>query len=144
MDNNAVERTLREPVVGRKNYAGSRALWSGQLLVQMLSLLATLKLWESEPTAVVDRVSASVCAGRRMRPCRALSLAALEPVPTNSSGLGPRADATGFDVAGQSPPTRKVPNSDEGTKGLLLRSRPGGETRADVDINSNTTCSPKS
>jgi transposase len=49
MDNNAVERTLREPVVGRKNYAGSRALWSGQLLVQMLSLLATLKLWGINP-----------------------------------------------------------------------------------------------
>ncbi len=49
MDNNAVERTLREPVVGRKNYAGSRALWSGQLLVQMLSLLATLKLWDLNP-----------------------------------------------------------------------------------------------
>jgi len=49
MDNNAVERTLREPVVGRKNYAGSRALWSGQLLVQMLSLLATLKLWSLNP-----------------------------------------------------------------------------------------------
>ena len=49
MDNNAVERTLREPLVGRKNYAGSRALWSGQLLVQLLSLLATLKLWGLNP-----------------------------------------------------------------------------------------------
>ena len=50
MDNNTVERTLREPVVGRKNYAGMReALWSGQLLVQMLSLLATLKLWGLNP-----------------------------------------------------------------------------------------------
>ena len=49
MDNNAVERTLREPVVGRKNYAGSRALWSGQLLVMVLSLLATLKLWGLNP-----------------------------------------------------------------------------------------------
>jgi len=45
MDNNAVERTLREPVVGRKNDAGSRALWSGQLL----ALLATLELWGLNP-----------------------------------------------------------------------------------------------
>lgn len=45
MDHTAVERTLREPVVGRKNYAGSRALWSGPLLVQLLSLLATRKGW---------------------------------------------------------------------------------------------------
>jgi transposase len=49
MDNNAVERTLREPVVGRKNYAGWRALWSGQLLVRLLSLLATLKWWGINP-----------------------------------------------------------------------------------------------
>jgi transposase len=49
MDNNAVERTLRDPVIGRKNYAGSRALWSGQLLVVLLSLLATLKLWGLNP-----------------------------------------------------------------------------------------------
>jgi transposase len=49
MDNNAAERTLRNPVIGRKNYAGSRALWSGQLLVRMLSLLATLKLWGLNP-----------------------------------------------------------------------------------------------
>ena len=48
-DNNAAERTLRAPVVGRKNYAGSRALWSGQLLVEVLSLLATLKLWGLNP-----------------------------------------------------------------------------------------------
>jgi len=45
MDNNAAERVLRGPVVGRKNYAGSRAAWSGQLLVMMLSLLGTLRQW---------------------------------------------------------------------------------------------------
>jgi transposase len=49
MDNNTIERTLREPVVGRKNYAGSRALWSGQLLVNLLSLLATLQLGQLNP-----------------------------------------------------------------------------------------------
>ena len=31
MDNNAVERTERGPVAGRKNYYGSGAVWSGQL-----------------------------------------------------------------------------------------------------------------
>jgi transposase len=45
MDNNAAERVLRGPVVGRKNYAGSRAVWSGELLVMVLSLLATLAQW---------------------------------------------------------------------------------------------------
>ena len=46
MDNNAVERTERGPVVGRKNYYGSGAVWSGQLAAMLFSLLATLRLWE--------------------------------------------------------------------------------------------------
>ena len=67
MDNNAVERTLREPVVGRKNYAGSRALWSGQLLVQVLSLLATLKLWGMNPRLwLAAYLEACAQAGRRV------------------------------------------------------------------------------
>ena len=51
MDNNTVERgRCGEPVVGRKNYAWGRGvLWSGQLLVQMFSLLATLKIWGLNP-----------------------------------------------------------------------------------------------
>jgi transposase len=49
MDNNAVERTERGPVVGRKNYYGSGAVWSGQLAAMLFSLLATLKLWELNP-----------------------------------------------------------------------------------------------
>jgi transposase len=31
LDNNASERALRNPVVGRKNYYGSRSIWSGCL-----------------------------------------------------------------------------------------------------------------
>jgi transposase len=49
MDNNVIERQLRDPVVGRKNYAGSRALWSGQLMVLVFSVLATLELWGLQP-----------------------------------------------------------------------------------------------
>jgi transposase len=49
MDNNAVERTERGPVVGRKNYYGSGAVWSGQLAALLFSLFATLKLWELNP-----------------------------------------------------------------------------------------------
>jgi len=51
MDNNAVERTERGPVVGRKNYYGSGAVWSGQLAAMLFSLLATLRLWELNPRA---------------------------------------------------------------------------------------------
>jgi transposase len=45
MDNNAAERAERGPVVGRKNYYGSGALWSGQLAALLFSLFETLKLW---------------------------------------------------------------------------------------------------
>jgi transposase len=49
MDTNAVERTLRGPVVGRKNYSGSGALWSGWLAAMLFSLLETVERWELNP-----------------------------------------------------------------------------------------------
>ena len=42
MDNNDCERSLRSLVVGRKNYYGSGALWSGDLAVVLFTLFATL------------------------------------------------------------------------------------------------------
>lgn len=45
MDNNLAERDMRAPVVGRKNFYGSGARWSGELAATMYSVLATLKLW---------------------------------------------------------------------------------------------------
>jgi len=51
MDNNGSERCLRGPAVGRKNYYGSAAEWSGQLAALLFSLLATLQRWEINPRA---------------------------------------------------------------------------------------------
>ena len=45
LDNNAAERQVRGPVVGRKNYYGSGAVWAGQLAAVMFSILETLRLW---------------------------------------------------------------------------------------------------
>lgn len=45
MDNNASERTLRAPVVGRKSYYGSGALWSARFTAVMFSIFATLELY---------------------------------------------------------------------------------------------------
>jgi transposase len=45
LDNNAAERAERGPVVGRKNYYGSGAVWSGQLAAILFSVLETLRLW---------------------------------------------------------------------------------------------------
>ena len=49
MDNNLSERRLRGPALGRKNYYGSGALWSGRLAAALFSILATLKLWQINP-----------------------------------------------------------------------------------------------
>jgi transposase len=51
MDNNTAERAQRGPVVGRKNYFGSGAVWSGRLAALMFSLLQTLCLWQLNPRA---------------------------------------------------------------------------------------------
>jgi transposase len=49
MDNNLSERRLRGPALGRKNYYGSGALWSGRLAATLFSILATLTLWQINP-----------------------------------------------------------------------------------------------
>ena len=49
MDNNPAERGLRPSVIGRKNYYGSRAIWSAELSAIMFTLLETLKLYEMNP-----------------------------------------------------------------------------------------------
>lgn len=49
MDNNTAERAQRGPVVGRKNYYGSGAAWSGRLAALLFSLFQTLCLWQVNP-----------------------------------------------------------------------------------------------
>ena len=44
LDNNASERRVRSPALGRKNYYGSGSLWSGRLAATLFSLFATLNL----------------------------------------------------------------------------------------------------
>lgn len=45
IDNNQAERSMRSPVVGRKNFNGSGSEVSAQLAATMYSLFATMKLW---------------------------------------------------------------------------------------------------
>lgn len=49
MDNNACERALRGPVVGRKNYYGSGSRCSARLTAAVFSILQTLQLWRINP-----------------------------------------------------------------------------------------------
>ena len=45
IDNNAAERSMRSPVVGRKNFNGSGSEVCAELAATMYSLFATMKLW---------------------------------------------------------------------------------------------------
>lgn len=49
MDNNPAERTIRNPVIGRKNYYGSGSIWSAELAAMMFSIFQTLILWGINP-----------------------------------------------------------------------------------------------
>lgn len=49
MDNNTSERSLRGAALGRKNYYGSGAVWSGQLAMMLFSVFATLQKWALNP-----------------------------------------------------------------------------------------------
>ena len=49
MDNNYSERLVRNPAIGRKNYYGSGAEWSGRLAMMLFSIFATLALWKINP-----------------------------------------------------------------------------------------------
>ena len=51
MDNNRAERGLRNPVIGRKNYYGSGAVWSGMLSVMLFTLFQTQEMNHLDPHA---------------------------------------------------------------------------------------------
>jgi transposase len=64
MDNNTAERTERGPVVGRKNYYGSGAVWAGRLAAMLFSVLQTLCLWRINPrTWLTTYLTACAAAG---------------------------------------------------------------------------------
>lgn len=67
MDNNRAERIERGPVVGRKNYWGSGAKWSGELTATLFSLLETLELNQINPRLWL-RAYLNECAARGGKP----------------------------------------------------------------------------
>jgi transposase len=64
MDNNRGERCERGPVVARKNFYGSGALWSGRLAAMLFSLFQTMQAWGVEVGKwLTDYLSACAQAG---------------------------------------------------------------------------------
>ncbi len=49
MDNNLAERSLRNPVTGRKRYQGSGSIWSAELAALMFTAFQTILLWDINP-----------------------------------------------------------------------------------------------
>jgi transposase len=51
LDNNATERAIRGPVVGRKNHYGSKSRSGTQVAATLYTILETLKLHDVDPSA---------------------------------------------------------------------------------------------
>jgi transposase len=68
LDNNYGERLIRGPAVGRKNYYGSGAEWSGRLAMMMFSIFATLILWKLNPRAWLNGYFAACAANGGQAP----------------------------------------------------------------------------
>ena len=63
-DNNTAERALRNPVIGRKNFYGSGALWAADLAADIWTITATAAQNDLEPLALLeDYLSACARAG---------------------------------------------------------------------------------
>ena len=62
LDNNATERAIRGPVVGRKNHYGSKSRRGTEVASRLYTILETCKLHDVDPAAYLH---AAVIAGDR-------------------------------------------------------------------------------
>jgi transposase len=67
LDNNAAERALRTPVIGRKNYYGAQAEWAAHLAAAVWTITATAERNQREPLAFLTAYL-NACAEARGRP----------------------------------------------------------------------------
>jgi transposase len=68
LDNNASERLICNPAVGRKNYYGSGSEWSGRLAMMLFSIFATLVVWKLNPRKWLDWYFAACAASGGQAP----------------------------------------------------------------------------
>ena len=84
MDNNAAERALRGPVVGRKNYYGSGSRWSARLAAVLFTILQTLGAVADQPATLAELLSAI------LRRIGQPGTAAIEEIPALGNGPRPK------------------------------------------------------
>jgi transposase len=70
LDNNATERAIRGPVVGRKNHYGSRSRSGTEVASRMYSILETCKLHDVDPGAYVHAAVIAADRGELVVPWR--------------------------------------------------------------------------
>lgn len=68
LDNNATERALRGPVVGRKNHYGSKSRRGTEVAATLYSILETAKLQKIDPAAYVTAAIAAADRGETLLP----------------------------------------------------------------------------
>jgi transposase len=106
MDNNEAERRERGPVVARKNFYGSGALWSGRLAALLFSLFQTLQVWGMD-TGKWLTAYLSACAKAQGQPPPDLQ----RFLPWNLTS----AERERLSVAKPRPPDSKPPNATAST-----------------------------
>lgn len=77
LDNNATERALRGPVIGRKNHHGSRSRRGTEVAALIYSLVETAKLNDVEPKAYLRRAVHAALANKPLPLPHALATSAL-------------------------------------------------------------------
>lgn len=101
MDNNGAERAVRPAAIARKNFYGSGAKWSGELMAMLMSLFQTLLLHQIDPRKYLTAYL-QACADNGSR-----APADIEPwLPWNFSSLQSTSEETGTTqraAAGPSP-----------------------------------------
>ncbi|HCU94667.1 MAG TPA: IS66 family transposase [Actinobacteria bacterium] len=78
LDNNAAERAVRTPVVGRKNYNGSGSRWAAELAGHAWTILGTARISGHNPRAYLDTYLRA-CAEAGGKPPAGQALEALLP-----------------------------------------------------------------
>jgi len=89
LDNNAAERALRTPVVGRKNYYGSNAEWAAHLAARVWTITATAERNGLEPLAYLTEIL-TTCGTLRGEPLQGQALERLLPWHHDPAGPGSR------------------------------------------------------
>ncbi len=68
MDNNATERAIRGPVVGRKNHYGSKSRRGTEVAAILYSILETVKLHDIDPAAYLAAAVEAAARGETLLP----------------------------------------------------------------------------